>query len=226
MTRLHLAAPPTDQRSPDGQPVKVVLADDHLLMRRSLRLLLESEADMSVVAEAGDLSAVLEHLHGRDAHVLVADLAAPGAGRSVRAIADLRRRAPHTEVVVLTLHDDPGFARAMLDAGALGFVLKDAADDDLADAVRAAAKGERFVSPSVLAQMQSLDPRADDVLSERELEVLRLIALGHTTEEIARHFHLSPRTIETYRTRIHRKLGLTKRSHLVAYALRRGLLKV
>jgi two-component system response regulator NreC len=195
-------------------------------MRRSLRLLLDSEDDLEVIAEADDLGLVVRHVHGQRPHVLVLDLGMPG-GSSIEAIMRLRNQVPQTNVVVLTMDDNPVFAEQALRAGARGFVLKDSADEDLPAAVRAAAKGMEYVSPRILTHLGGVrESLSVDKLSSRETEVLRLIAFGHTSVEIAHKLHLSPRTIETHRTRIHRKLGIATRSELVRYALSQGLLKI
>jgi two-component system response regulator NreC len=205
-------------------PIRVVLADDHALMRRSLRLLLDGEEGVEVIAEADDLSAVAHHVEGQVPEVLVLDLDMPG-GSSIEAISRLRERTPETGIIVMTMEGNPVFAQRAFAAGALGFVAKDLADDELPRAVRAAARDEEFVSPRVAARLDALQRSlTDDALSPREVEVLRLIALGHTSVEIARKLHLSPRTVETHRAHIHRKLGLATRAELVRYALRRGLL--
>jgi two-component system response regulator NreC len=225
--RLHLASNPAARSSeaPLSTPISVILADDHALMRRSLRLLLEGEADLDVIEEADELGVVVSHVHGHRPNVLVLDLSMPG-GSSLETIRKLRGAVPETQIVVLTMDENPMFAHQALTAGALGFVLKDSADDELPTAVRAAARGEEYVSPRITARLAGLQQSlASDRLTPREIEVLRLIGLGHTSVEIARKLHLSPRTIETHRTRIHRKLGLSTRAELVRYALGRGLLK-
>ncbi len=230
-TRLKLApdavqAPSKKAAKPAAQPaISIILADDHELMRRSLRLLLDSEVDLEVIAEADELPLAVRHVEGHRPHVLVLDLSMPG-GSSVETIKSLHESVPETQVVVLTMEENPAFAQRALNAGALGYVLKALADEELPAAVRAAARGEEYVSPTVAARLQGLrGALVQDKLSAREIEVLRLIALGHTSVEIAHKLHLSPRTIETHRTRIHRKLELTTRAELVRYALGRGLLK-
>lgn len=223
---LHLAVDPIDQvRSPRAaRPIQVVLADDHVGFRRSLRLLLEGEADMKVVAEAGDLSAVVRHVHGHLPHVLVLDLQLPN-GSSLETIRRLRERAPETEIVVLTMEASPLFAQQALEAGAVGFVLKDRADTELPEAVRRAVAGDEYVSVQVAVGLEAMrQARAGDGLSPRETEILRLIALGHTSAEIGVKLHLSRRTVETHRANIHRKLRMTSRAELVRYALQRRLL--
>ncbi len=207
------------------KPIRVVLADDHALMRRSLRLLLDSEDDLEVIAEAADVPAVARHLSNHQPQVLVLDLSMPD-GSGIQAIGRLRERAPETQIVVLTTEESPVFAQRALAAGAVGFVIKDKADEELPAAVRAAAVGEEYVSAKVAARLDALHRSlTEERLTSREVEVLRLIALGHTSVEIARRLHLSPRTVETHRARIHRKLGLSSRAELVRYALGRGLLR-
>jgi two-component system response regulator NreC len=224
--RLHVARSP-DRAAPAAsaaEPIRVVLADDHVLMRRSLRLLLDGEEGVDVVAETGDHMSVARHVDGHQPHVLVLDLRM-GGGSSIEAIRSLSERVPATKIVVLTMEDNPVFAQRALAAGALGFVAKDLADSELPQAVRAASRGEEYVSPRVAARLDALHRAlTDNKLTQREIEVLRLIALGHTSVEIARKLHLSPRTIETHRAHIYRKLGLTTRAELVRYALRRGLI--
>jgi two-component system, NarL family, response regulator NreC len=205
-------------------PIGVVLADDHALVRRNLRLLLEREEDIEVIAEASDLSAVMRQVHGRLPHVLVLDLRLPN-GSSVEAVRRLREQVPATEIVVITMEESPLFAQQAIDAGAIGFVLKDKADSELLTAIRCATRGDEYVSPRVAAGLEGLRRAVGgDGLSPRETEVLRLIALGHTSAEIAAKLHLSRRTVETHRARIHRKLGLTTRAELVQFALGRHLI--
>jgi two-component system response regulator NreC len=205
--------------------IRVVLADDHTLMRRSLRLLLDGADGVEVVGEAEDIESVIRHVHARLPHVLVLDLNMPG-GSSVEAIGRLRERVPETQIVVMTMEDNPAFAQRALAAGALGFVVKDRADDELPQAVRAVSRGEEYVSPSVAARLGALNQSlAEDKLTVREVEVLRLIALGYTSVEIARKLHLSSRTVETHRARVYAKLALSTRAQLVSYALGRQLLR-
>lgn len=221
---LYLAAAPTSAPPAGAPAIRVVVGDDHSLMRRNLRLLLESEDRVEVVAEAGDLSSAVRHVHGHRPHVLVLDLSRPN-GMTLETIRRLHGQAPDTGIVVLSLDDDVAFAQQAIEAGALGYVLKDHADAELREAVRRAARGKPYVSPRVAALLRAMRTAGTvDDLSGRESEVLRLIALGHTSVEIAARLHLSVRTVETHRARIHRKLGLSSRADLVRYALRRGLL--
>ena len=201
-----------------------MLADDHAMVRRTLRLVLESEQDVGVIAEAVDLSAVMRHVGRHVPHVLVLDLRLPN-GSSIEMIRQLRARFPKTGVVVLTMEESPLFAQHAIDAGATGFVLKDRADTDLLIAVRLAARGEEYVSPRAASGLEALHRATDgDGLSERETEIVRMIALGHTSAEIAYQLHLSRRTVETHRARIHHKLGFKTRAELVQFALQRHLI--
>ena len=150
----------------------------------------------------------------------------PG-GSSLEAIPGIRESAPETQIVILTMQEEPAFARQALSAGAIGYVLKEAADDELVEAVRRAARGETYLNPRLGARLAA-EPTvgAPDDLSEREVDVLRLIALGHTNAEIAEQLYLSVRTVETHRAHIQQKLRLTSRAELVRYALERGLVNV
>jgi DNA-binding NarL/FixJ family response regulator len=209
---------------PQGEQIHVVLADDHGMMRRSLRMLLDGEGDLDVVAEANDHESAARQVDTHEPHVLVLDLRMDGAS-SIDTVRTLSERSPDTRIVVLSMEDSPVFAQRALTAGAMGFVTKDLADGELPQAVRAAARGEEYVSPRVACRLDALHRAlTDNKLTQREVEVQRLIALGHTSVEIARKLHLSPRTIETHRAHIHSKLGLSSRAELVRYSLRRGLI--
>ena len=208
-------------------PIRIVLADDHAAMRHSLRLLLDGEADLDVVAETDSLRSVMRHVRTRRPDVLVLDLGLPGQGSGIEALGKLHSEALDTRIVVLTMNDGPAFAKRALDNGALGLVLKEMADSDLPAAVREVSRGRRYVSPKLAAKLTGEEASTEqDRLTPREREVLRLIALGHTSVETAEKLGLSPRTIETHRARIHRKLGLTTRAELVRYALRHDLLRL
>jgi two-component system, NarL family, response regulator NreC len=205
-------------------PTRIVLADDHAVIRSGLRLLLDAEPDFEVIAEAGDADAAARYVLGHKPDVLLLDLNMPGRP-SLDAIPDIRAASPATEIVVLTMENDPGFARRALRAGVRGYVLKEAADTELVQAVRSAAVGETYLQPSLGARMAA-EPEGDsgDDLTERERQVLRLIALGHTNAEIAEQLFFSVRTVETHRARVAEKLGLAGRAELVRYALEHDLL--
>jgi two-component system response regulator NreC len=207
---------------PDGT-IRVVLTDDRDALRDSLRIALGGEADLEVVAEARDMPTVVRRVHGFLPQVILLDLSMPWHS-SIETLRRLHRQVPQTRIVVLTPSDDPVFAHRALEAGATGVLAKGATDGELTRAVRSAAHGERYLSPGVdgsLASLRETPPAAR--LTPRELEVLRLIALGYTSVEVADKLDLSPRTIETHRARIHRKLKVSTRAELVAYALEHGL---
>jgi two-component system, NarL family, response regulator NreC len=225
--RLHLASSlaGTAPVLPSSLSVRVVLGDDHALMRRSLRLLLDGEKGVAVIAEASELASVVRHVQDDPPDVLVLDLSMPG-GSSIEAIGQLRERVPETQIVALTMEDNPVFAQRALAAGALGFVVKELADDELPEAVRAAARGEEYISPRMAPRLDAIGRSlTEEKLSAREVKVLRLIAHGHTSVEIARKLRISPRTVETHRAHIFTKLKLGSRAQLVHYALGRGLLR-
>ncbi len=210
---------------PEEGRVSIVLADDHAVVRSALRMLLEAEADFEVLAEAGDADNAARKVRGHHPDVLVLDLNMPG-GSGLEMLPKIREESPHTQVVVLTMQSEPAFAREAMRAGALGYVLKEAADDELVKAVRMAAAGETYLQPELGARLAAEPaPSAADDLSDREVEVLRLIALGYTNNEIAEQLYLSVRTVESHRAHIQQKLRLTTRSELVRYALERGLVE-
>jgi two-component system, NarL family, response regulator NreC len=227
---LHLASvqgssTPESSQSASAAPIRILLADDHAAMRRSLRLLLEGEADIDVIAETDCMESVMGHVNERHPDVLVLDLGISSWGSGIETLSRLSKDTPNMRIVVLTMNDDPAFARRALDNGALGLVLKEMADSDLPAAVRNASRGRSYSSPVLAAKLDGGKPSSGtDKLTPREREVLRLIALGHTSIEIASKLDLSPRTIETHRARIHRKLGLVTRAELVRYALQNELM--
>ena len=212
----------------EGPPITIVLADDHAVVRSGLRLLLERTGDLEVVSEAGTADDAVRTVLGHKPAVLVLDLNMPGPLSSLDAIPRVAEASPGTRVVVLTMQEDPEFARRALRAGAAGYVLKEAADAELVEAIRRAAAGETYLTPSLGAALAAAPPAPSeppDDLSEREVEVLRLIALGHTNAEIAGQLYLSVRTVESHRAHIQQKLRLSTRAELVRYALDRGLLE-
>jgi two-component system response regulator NreC len=197
-------------------------------VRKGLRMLVDSEPDLRVVAEAGTVPDALRMARAHLPAVLVLDLNMPG-GSSLQEIPTIREQAPMTAIVVLTMQNDPSFARQALQTGALGFVLKESADDELLEAIRLAAVGENYLNPRLGARLAAQPPEPagpPDDLSERELEVLRLIALGHTNAEIAEHLFLSVRTVESHRSHIQQKTRRSSRAELVRYALDHGLVEV
>jgi len=206
--------------------VKVVIADDHAVVRSGLRLLLENEDGLHVVAEAGTVPDAMRMVRAHRPQVAVLDLNMPG-GSVLEAIPELRTSTPETAIVVLTMQSDPAFARQALQNGALGFVLKEAADEELLEAVRLAAQGETYLNPRLgarLAAQPPAPPGPPDDLSPRELDVLRLLALGHTNAEIGGQLYLSVRTVETHRSHIQQKTGRATRAELVRYAIEHHLI--
>jgi two-component system response regulator NreC len=206
----------------------VVLADDHAVVRKGLRLLIDAEPDLQVVAEAGTVPDALRMARAHRPAVLVLDLNMPG-GSSLEAIPTILEQTPTTAIVVLTMQNEPSFARKALQAGALGFVLKEAADDELLGAIRLAAEGETYLNPRLGARLAAQPPEPvgpPDDLSDREVEVLKLIALGHTNAEIAGQLYLSVRTVESHRSHIQQKTRQSSRAELVRYALQNGLVEL
>lgn len=212
----------------DGdEPITVVLADDHVVVRSGLRLLLESEPGIEVVGEAGDVASTVAAVEEHAPAVLVLDLHMPDEP-SLPLIARLAESCPDTRVVVLTAQRDPSFAGEAMRLGAAGYVPKEAADRQLLRAIRMAAGGSTYLEPQLGARLAAGVAAARSSaaeLTDREIEVLRLIARGHTNREIAERLYLSVRTVESHRARIQRKLGRSRRADLVDYALERGLVE-
>ncbi|MBJ7353785.1 MAG: response regulator transcription factor [Thermoleophilaceae bacterium] len=216
---------PITQQAPDGQ-ITVVIADDHAVVRTGLRMLIEAEEGMEVVAEAGDADSARRYVLGHKPTVLMLDLNMPGEA-SLDAIPKIHEASPETKIVVLTMQEDPAFARAAMSAGASGYILKEAADAELVSAIRLAADGGIYLYPRVGARMAS--GSAEDELSaltEREIEIMKLIALGYTNTEIAEQLFLSVRTIESHRAHIQNKLDFASRAELVRFAIDHGLIDV
>ena len=211
--------------TPETETTTIVLADDHTVVRNALRLLLDAEPGFEVVAEAGDAEAAVRYVRGHKPTVLILDLNMPGRS-SLEAVPEIRKASPETEIVVLTMQNEPVYARRALQAGVRGYVLKEAADAELVQAVRSAALGDTYLQPTLGAKLAAgVDERDGDELSERERDVLRLIALGHTNAEIAERLYISIRTVESHRAHIQQKLRVTSRSQLVRYALEHGLVE-
>ncbi len=203
---------------------RVLLVDDHALVRSGLRALLEGQSDLEVVGEAEDGVVAVERCLKLKPDVVVMDLTMPGCG-GIKATEDIRRACPGAKVIVLTMHDDEAYRRMARLAGAAGFVLKKALATELLQAIRAVQAGKTYF-PAGDEAMPTKNERAPlDLISEREREVLALIALGHTTPEIATRLCISEKTVETHRAHIGEKLGLRRRAELVRFALEHGLLK-
>ncbi len=216
----------SDEAEDELPPVTIVIVDDHQVVRAGLRMLLNAEADFEVVSEAGDVSLAERRVAAYHPQVLVLDVNLP-SGSSIPAIPRIRASSPETHIVVLTMQNDPELAREALRAGATGYVLKEAAESELIQAVRLAAKGRTYLNPELGARLAAEVPITvgpPDDLSAREVEVLKLIALGHTNGEIAGKLYLSVRTVESHRAHIQQKTQRTSRAQLVAYARDHGLL--
>jgi len=227
MTPMPDTEPPAGAADPGDTPpagtIRVVIADDHAVVRRGLRQVLDAEEGFEVVAEAADLESARRYTRGHHPDVLVLDLNMPG-GSSLDGIPEIRAECPDTQIVVLTMQNEPAYARHALGAGALGYVLKESAESELVEAIRRAAAGDTYLNPRLGARVAAEPPPGQpDGLSEREVEVLRMIALGHTNAEIAEQLYLSVRTVETHRAHIQQKLRLATRSELVRYALEHKL---
>ena len=209
-------------------PITVLVCDDHALLRSGLRRLLDAEEDLEVVGEAADAKEVVDRAREIGPDVVLLDIVMPGQS-GLDALPQLVAAAPESKVLMLSMQDDPGYVRRAFAAGATGYLLKEAADSELVQAVREVAAGRRYVHPLVGARLaeaaSSANTRGElDALSEREREVLRLLALGHTNQEIAKQLFISVRTAETHRAHIMRKLKLSTRAEIVRYALATGQL--
>ena len=213
----------TEQKGPsEAETITIILADDHEIVRDGLRRIVEAEGDMEVVAEAGDAETARRRTSGLKPSVLVLDLNMPGEP-SLASIPSILEGSPGTTVVVLTMQDDPAFAREAFRLGAKAFVVKHAAGAELVDAIRAAARGDTYVNPVLGARLAAEPEGPPGGLTPREIDVLRLVAAGHTNPEIADKLVISIRTVETHRAAIHRKLNTASRAEVVAFARDHGL---
>ena len=207
--------------------IRVLICDDHGLVRSGLRLLLEGQADIHVVEEAGSAAEAVRRTRMEKPDLVLLDISMPGIS-GLEAIPKIRAAAPKAKVLVLSMHDDPTYVREAFATGASGYLPKDVADVDLVTAVREVAAGQRYVHPTLGARLASdkAAPTVGDAnpLSEREHEVLRLLALGNTNQEIAKMLYISVRTAETHRAHIMQKLHLETRAELVRYAIATGTL--
>jgi len=209
--------------------IRTVVVDDHAVVRAGLRLVLEAEDDVEVVAEAADARQAIFETRAHKPDVILLDVVMPGRS-GIEAIPDLLKESPESKVLVLSMQDDAAYVREALGAGASGYVLKEAADAEVVAAVREVADGRPYVHPAlgarlVAAEAEERTRAEEDPLSEREHEILRLLALGHTNQEIASRLYLSVRTVETHRAHIMQKLRVSTRAELVHYALEQGMLE-
>lgn len=218
------------------KPIRIFLADDHTVLRAGLKALLNAEADMQVVGEAEDGDTCVRQVIGLRPDLVLMDINMPRCN-GLEALAKVRQLVPESRVLILTMHDDPEYLRQVLASGGAGYVLKQAASDELLSAIRAVHQGGVFLHPQhaqLLLQQQSASAQDEpdlsaqeqrfQSLSEREEQIFRLVALGHRNGEIAEMLFLSVKTVETYKARLMEKLGLRSRAALVRYALELGIL--
>jgi two-component system, NarL family, response regulator NreC len=206
--------------------IRVLIVDDHAVVRTGLRLLLEREEDIEPIGEAGDAIAAVQMAKRLSPDVVLMDVVMPGT-TGVDAAAEIRHVVPAARILMLSMQDDPSYVRQAFTNGAIGYVLKEAADAELVTAIRRVAGGDRYVHPSLGAKLvgdSGAGKPDDDPLSDREREVLSLLALGHTNQEIADRLVVSVRTVEAHRAHILTKLRLSTRAELVRYAIDAGLL--
>jgi two-component system response regulator NreC len=208
---------------------RVLIVDDHAVVRSGLKLVLEADEGIDPVGEAGSARDAIFEARSLKPDVILLDIVMPDQS-GLEIIPTLLHENPDTKILVLSMQDDPRYVREAFDAGASGYVLKEAADSEVVAAVREVADGGRYVDPELGARLvaaESAERRRaeEDPLSEREGEVLRLLALGHTNQEIAKQLYISVRTAETHRAHIMQKLRLSSRAELVRYAIDRGLLE-
>ncbi len=208
--------------------ISVVLIDDHAVVRSGLRLLLDAQTDIEVVGEGGNAQDAVFRARALKPDVVLLDVVMPGES-GIDVLPKLLHESPETKVLVLSMQDDPSYVREAFAAGASGYVLKEAADTEVVSAVREVAGGGSYVHPALGARLVAAEAAeraaaAADPLSDREREVLRLLALGHTNQEIAEQLYISVRTAESHRAHIMQKLRLSTRAELVRYALATGLL--
>ena len=211
-----------------ADPIRILIVDDHAVVRAGIRLLLAQEDDLEPVSEAGSGREAVFQARALKPDVILMDVVMPDQ-TGLEVLPTLLHERPETKVLLLSMQDDPRYVREAFAAGASGYVLKEAADAEVVAAVREVARGGRYVNPELGARLMVAEAAAErqaeqDPLSEREREVLRLLALGHTNQEIAQQLYISVRTAETHRAHIMQKLRLTSRAELVRYAIGQGLL--
>jgi DNA-binding NarL/FixJ family response regulator len=210
---------------------RILVADDHPIVRSGLRKVIDAASDMEVVAEAENGAEAVEKAMADDVHLVILDISMPRM-TGIQAAAELSKRKPELRVLILSMYDSEQFLFEALKAGASGFVLKSDADHDIVDACRRTMRGHSFLYPSAVTTLirdyverGRPDDRQFDILTARELQVLKLIAEAHTSKEIARELFISVKTVERHRANILEKLGMTDRVHLTRYAIRRGLIQ-
>jgi len=209
--------------------IRVLVVDDHAVVRSGLRLLIDAEADMETVGEAGTVRDAIFEARSTNPDLVLMDVVMPGES-GLEGVPKLLHEHPDLKVLVLSMQDDPRYVREAFAAGASGYVLKEAADAEVVTAIREVAAGGRYVHPELGARLVAAEAEAarhaeQDPLSDREREVLRLLALGYTNQEIAKQLFISVRTAETHRAHVMQKLRLASRAELVRYAIGQGMLE-
>ena len=213
----------------ESKPIRVLIVDDHAVVRSGLHLLLDADPGIEVVGEAGSVKDAVFEARAQKPDVVLMDVVMPGQ-TGIEGVPLVLKEAPDAKVLVLSMQDDPRYVHEAFAAGASGYVLKEAADSEVVGAVHEVAGGGRYVHPALGAKLVAAEAQAkaledSDPLSEREREVMRLLALGHTNQEIAKMLYISVRTAETHRAHIMQKLRLSSRAELVRYAIDQGLLE-
>jgi two-component system, NarL family, response regulator NreC len=215
--------------SKDGDgTIRVLIVDDHAVLRSGLHLLLDAEPDIEVVGEAGDVRDAVFETRAKKPDVILMDVVMPGQS-GIEAVPLVLKEAPEAKVLVLSMQDDPRYVHEAFSAGAAGYILKEAVDAEVVGAIHQVATGDKYVHPALGARLVAAEAEAKareeaDPLSDREREVMRLLALGHTNQEIAKMLYISVRTAETHRAHIMQKLRLSTRAELVRHAIEQGLL--
>jgi two-component system, NarL family, response regulator NreC len=212
----------------DGK-IRVLIVDDHAVLRSGLHLLLDAQSDIEVVGEAGDVKEAVFETRDKQPDVVLMDVVMPGQ-TGIEGVPLVLKEAPQAKVLVLSMQDDPHYVREAFAAGAAGYILKEAVDAEVVGAIQRVAAGDHYVHPAlgarlIAAEAQEKAREEADPLSDREREVMRLLALGHTNQEIAKMLYISVRTAETHRAHIMQKLRLSTRAELVRHAIDQGLLE-
>ena len=212
----------------DGK-IRVLIVDDHAVLRSGLHLLLDAQSDIEVVGEAGDVKEAVFETRDKKPDVVLMDVVMPGQ-TGIEGVPLVLKEAPEAKVLVLSMQDDPRYVHEAFAAGAAGYILKEAVDAEVVGAIQRVASGDHYVHPALGARLIAAEAEAKareeaDPLSDREREVMRLLALGHTNQEIAKMLYISVRTAETHRAHIMQKLRLSTRAELVRYAIDQGLLE-
>ena len=212
----------------DGK-IRVLIVDDHAVLRSGLHLLLDAHSDIEVVGEAGDVKEAVFETRDKQPDVVLMDVVMPGQ-TGIEGVPLVLKEAPEAKVLVLSMQDDPRYVHEAFAAGAAGYILKEAVDAEVVGAIQRVAAGDHYVHPALGARLVAAEAEAKareeaDPLSDREREVMRLLALGHTNQEIAKMLYISVRTAETHRAHIMQKLRLSTRAELVRYAIEQGLLE-